>query len=548
MAEAVSELIIPLIVAEMIDNGIANSDKRYIVLLGIQMIILGSIGLALSITAQYFAADTAVSTVKRLRHDVYTKIMGMSYSDYDKIGSANLITRMTADMDSVQNGINLTLRLLLRSPFVVAGAVIMSFRVDRSASMTYAVIVPVLAVIIITAMILSVSLFGKVRARLDRVLISVREYLTGTRVIRAFNIEDRQVEEFRSLNNGLTALQKAAGAVSSAVNPLTSTVVNIGIAALIYSGAVRVNAGLLTTGAVVALYNYMSQILVELIKFANLINSIVKSLACAKRISGVLSTEEHKPNTNETASAEGYINFKDVSFAYDGSSEYSVENISFEVGKNETVGIIGSTGSGKTTLMNLLCGNYKPEKGSISIDGASVFSAGFEKIKNRIAYVEQKPLLFTGTVRSNLTMGKEDISDEDIVKALRAAQAYEFVSERDGGIDCEVLQGGKNFSGGQRQRLAVARALCSKPDILILDDASSALDYYTDAKMRDAISEYGNSTVFIVSQRTSSILSADKIIVLENGKMEIGTHSELLKSSPVYREIHYSQFEEDEAI
>ena len=550
MFEAILELFVPLIVAGIIDTGIAASDKNYIIKMCLLLVLLGAVGLAFSVTAQYFAAKASVSFVKRLKHAVFEHIGKFSYTQLDTAGTSTLITRMTGDMDSVQNGLNLTLRLLLRSPFVVIGAMIMAFTVDSKAAITFAVVIPALSVVVFGIMLSCIPLYKKVRFALDKVLCTARESLTGARVIRAFCKEEEQIEEFKERNDALTVIQEYTGRISALMNPVTCVIVNIGIAVLIYAGAIRVDAGLLTQGAVVALYNYMSQILVELVKFASLIISITKSVACAGRISAVLETpvESGDGTENISADSENIVEFCDVSFAYDGAGDNSLENISFSVKKGETVGIIGSTGSGKTTLVNLIPAFYKATKGKVLIGGADVNEIPLEELRAAVSVVPQKAVLFKGTIRKNMLWGKPDATDEEIMKALETAQAADFVMLKDGGIDASVEQGGRNFSGGQRQRLTVARALIKKTDILILDDSSSALDYATDAAMRKAIADWqGDTAVFIVSQRTSSIMHADKIIVLDDGCASVGTHEELLKNNAVYREIHLSQFDEEES-
>lgn len=550
MLEAILELFVPLVVAKIIDTGIENGDKIYICKMCGLLVLLGAVGLAFSITAQYFAANASVSFVKRLKHAVFEHIGRLSYEKIDSSGASTLITRMTGDMDSVQNGLNLTLRLLLRSPFVVIGAMIMAFTVDSKAAVTFAVVIPLLSTVVFGIMLFCIPLYKKVRMALDKVLCTARESLTGARVIRAFCKEEEQVEEFKERNDALTAVQEYTGRISALLNPVTCVIINIGIAVLIYKGAIRVDAGLLTQGAVVALYNYMSQILVELVKFANLIISITKSVACAGRISAVLDTpaEDMQGSAKMNENSDDIVEFRDVSFAYAGAGDNSLENISFTVKKGETVGIIGSTGSGKTTLINLIPAFYKASSGSVLVGGADVNEVSLEDLRSKIAVVPQKSVLFKGTIRENMLWGKEDATDEEIMKALEIAQAAEFVLQKDGVLDAPVEQGGRNFSGGQRQRLAVARAIVKNADILILDDSSSALDYATDAAMRRAIAEnQGDTAVLIVSQRTSSIMHADKIIVLDDGHAEIGTHKELLENNAVYREIHLSQFDEEES-
>ncbi len=553
MLEAILELFVPLVVAEIIDKGIGlgvAGDKSYILRMCGILVLLGAVGLAFSITAQFFAAKASVDFVKRLKHALFSHIGRLSYEKIDESGTATLITRMTGDMDSVQNGLNLTLRLLLRSPFVVLGAMVMAFTVDAKAAVTFTVVIPLLSAVIFGIMLIGIKLHKKVRVALDRVLCTARESLTGARVIRAFCKEDEQVEEFKENNDTLTAVQEFSGKISALLNPVTCVIINIGIAVLIYNGAIRVESGLLTQGAVVALYNYMSQILVELVKFANLIISITKSVACAGRISAVLDIpcEDIEGNADVDENSEKIVEFQNVSFAYAGAGENSLENISFTVRKGETVGIIGSTGSGKTTLINLIPAFYKATSGRVLVGGEDVNNLSPEALRSKIAVVPQKSVLFKGTVRDNMKWGKADATDEEIMNALEIAQAKEFIMQKDGVLDANVEQGGRNFSGGQKQRLAVARAIIKDADILILDDSSSALDYATDAAMRKAIAgQQGEKAVFIVSQRTSSIMHADKIIVLDDGVADIGTHKQLLENNAVYREIHFTQFDEEES-
>lgn len=550
MLEAILELFVPLVMANIIDKGIVAGDRGYIVKMCLVLVSLGAVGLAFSITAQFFAARASTAFVKRLKHALFEHIGKLSYSQLDRMGTSTLITRMTGDMDSVQSGLNLTLRLLLRSPFVVIGAMIMAFTVDAKAAMTFAVVIPALSVVVFGLLFSCIPLYKKVRSRLDSVLGSARENLVGARVLRAFRKEAEQVSDFEAKNEALTKMQEFTGRISALLNPITFIIVNVGIAVLIYSGAIRVEAGVITQGAVVALYNYMSQILVELVKFANLIISITKSVACAGRISAVLETQADicEGDGKEYADSETAVEFENVSFTYAGAGEASLENITFTAKKGETIGVIGSTGSGKTTLINLIPAFYRPDKGRISILGKNVFDWNETQLRERIAVVPQKSVLFKGTVRDNMLWGKNNATDEEIWSALEIAQAKNFIMKKDGGLDASVEQGGTNFSGGQRQRLCVARAVISDADILILDDSSSALDYATDSAMRKAIADsQGDKTVFIVSQRTSSIMNADKIIVLDDGIAQIGTHSELMQTSSVYREIHLSQFDEEEA-
>lgn len=550
MFEAILELFVPLVVAAVIDKGIAASDKPYIFKMFVLLVLLGAVGLAFSITAQFFAAQASTAFVKRLKSAVFARISRFSYKTLDSTGTSTLITRMTGDMDSVQNGLNLTLRLLLRSPFVVIGAMIMAFTVDSRAALTFVVVIPALSVVVFGIMLFCIPLYKKVRSALDKVLCTARESLVGARVIRAFCKEEEQVKEFKERNDALTVIQEYTGRISALMNPVTCVIINIGIAVLIYAGAIRVDAGIITQGAVVALYNYMSQILVELVKFANLIINITKSVACAGRISAVLETEIEdgdKGDAHINSKSENIVEFRNVSFAYAGSGENSLESISFSVKKGETVGIIGSTGSGKTTLVNLIPAFYKATSGEVLFGGENVDNIPLEELRSKIAVVPQKAVLFKGTVRTNMLWGNPDASDEDILKALEIAQAADFVARKQG-LETPVEQGGRNFSGGQRQRLSVARAMMKKADVLILDDSSSALDYATDAAMRREIAaNQGDTAVFIVSQRTSSIMHADKIIVLDDGEACVGTHEELLKNNAVYREIHLSQFDEEES-
>ncbi len=550
MLEATLELIVPLIIAEIVDSGIIPKNKDYVIRLSIQLIILGAVGLIFSITAQYFAAKTAVSTVKKLRHAAYEKVTSLSFSGLDKAGTSTLITRLTSDMDSVQNGINLTLRILLRSPFVVLGACIMAFRVDRHTSLIFFIAVPVLSLIIFAVMAVTIPLYKKIRETVDKSLLLVRENITGVRVIRAFCSEEKAVEEFKENNDILTGIQLFTGRISALLNPMTCVIVNLAIAALIYTGAVRVNKGLLTTGAVIALYNYLSQILVELIKLANLIVTVTKSFACGKRINALLEMQDEE---NEAAPADdeksnSYIEFKNVSFSYSGNSENSVSDISFTVNKGDRIGIIGSTGSGKTTLINLLCGYYRPTRGTVFFKGIPLQNYDEKELRNCFALAEQKAVIFKGTVKSNLLLGKKNASDEEIIKALEIAQAADFVNEKENGTDSITEQSGRNFSGGQRQRLSIARAVIKNAEVLILDDAFSALDYATEAQLKKELDKHCDATQFIVSQRAGSIVNCDKIIVLEDGLAEIGTHDELLKKSSVYKEIYCAQFEQEDVV
>ena len=549
--EATLELIVPLVVASIIDKGIATSDTGYIIKMCLVLVLLGVVGLAFSLTAQYFAAKASVGFVTGIRNGLFEHIGTLSYNDIDKIGTPTLITRMTTDANRVQTGLNLALRLLLRSPFVVFGAMIMALSIDSSAGTTFAIVIPVLSVIVFGIMLITTPLYKKVQSGVDKILKRTRENLSGIRVIRAFAREENEKEAFKEENAALTASQKRAGHVSALLNPLTYVVINIGILYLIYVGAIKVDAGELTRGEVIALYNYMSQILVELIKLANLIVSITRAIASASRISSVFDVSSTQSFGDEDFSSNSAksVEFRNVSLRYGTSSEDSLTDVSFTASAGETVGIIGGTGSGKSSLVNLIARFYDATEGAVIINGKDIKEYTKDAITNAIGIVEQKATLFSGTIRDNVCFGAKCATENDVYKALEAAQALDVV-ESHGGLDAEVKAGGKNFSGGQKQRLTVARALAKNPDILILDDASSALDYVTDARMRAAIKELSSDkTVFIVSQRTASVMHADKIIVLDDGRVaDIGTHSELLEKSTVYKEIYESQFKKEASI
>ena len=551
--EAMLELFVPLVVADIIDNGIGNGDKGYVIRMCLLLAGIGLTGLIFSVTAQFFAAKAATGFSRRVSSALFRHIQGFTYSDLDENGSSTLITRLTGDLTQVQTGINLTLRLLLRSPFIVFGAMIMAFTIDVGTALVFAAAIPLLALIVFGVMLVTIPLYKKVRGGLDKLLGKTRENLSGVRVIRAFCKEQEEIAEFKEHNDYLTREQKHTGRIAALMNPLTFAVINIGIIVLIWCGAIKVEQGILTGGAVVALYNYMSQILVELIKLANLIINITKSITCGNRIQDVFESGTPETEGNEERGFEGYkhsVEFRGVSFGYHKTGEHALSDISFTAEKGSTIGIIGGTGSGKTTLVNLIPGFYTPDEGDIYIDGINIKDYKTEVLRGNIGIVPQKAVLFKGTVRDNMKWGKENATDEEIWEALELAQAKEVVEGKEGGLDYEIEQGGKNLSGGQRQRLTIARALVRKPEILILDDSSSALDYATDAKLRKAlrsISDSGNTTVFIVSQRTSSIAHADKIIVLDDGKAAgIGTHGELLETSEVYREIYNSQFRKED--
>ena len=551
LLEASFELFVPLVVAAIIDTGIENGDKGYIVKMCLLLVALGVIGLVSAVTAQYFAAKTAVGFAKRLRHAVFEHIQSLSYTELDKVGTSTLITRLTSDVNQIQSGINLTLRLLLRSPLVVFGAMVMAFTIDVQAALVFAVLIPVLSVIVFGIILGCMPLYKKVQGALDKLLGITRENLKGVRVIRAFGAQESEIQKFTDANQTLTLAQRFVGTISALLNPVTYLVVNLAIIVLIWVGAIKVETGLLTQGMVIALWNYMSQILVELIKLANLIITITKALACARRVSAVLEITpsvtgaEGSPDKVETDVA---VSFENITFRYGASPEPSLEDIDVTVKRGQTVGIIGGTGSGKTSLVNLIPRFYDVEKGRVLINGVDVKDYPMEELRSKIGIVPQKAVLFKDSLRENIRWGKPDATDEEIMEAISIAQATNVVAEKDGGLDYDIEQGGRNLSGGQRQRLTIARALVGKPEILILDDSASALDFATDAALRKAIAAIDyKPTVFIVSQRTSSIRSADIIIVLDDGMMVgKGTHEELLASCQVYKEIYNSQFNEEE--
>lgn len=545
LLEALFELFVPLVIAAIIDTGIENGDTGYIIKMCLVLVLLGFVGLAFSITAQYFAAKASVGFVSKIRHVLFGHIQSLSYSELDQIGTSTLITRMTSDMNQVQNGMNLALRLLLRSPFVVFGAMIMAFTIDVPSAMIFVYVTIVLLIVVFGIMLGSIPLYKKVQQKLDAVMTVTRENLTGVRVIRAFCKEDEETDDFITKNNELTASQKFVGKISALMNPVTYVIINLAIIWLIHTGAVRVEAGILTQGAVVALYNYMSQILVELIKLANLIINITKSIACGNRIQAVLDI---KPDLESGSSScnEGSVEFDHVNLRYKNAGADSLSDITFTAAKGETIGIIGGTGSGKSSLVNLIPRFYDAASGEVKVGGVNVKDIDVEQLREKIGVVPQKAVLFHGTIRENMQWGVTNASDDEIMEAIEAAQGLDVIKAK-GGLDCEIEQGGKNLSGGQRQRLTIARALVKKPEILILDDSASALDFATDAALRKSLRELDyHPTVFIVSQRTSSIQHADRIIVLDDGAaVGIGTHDELMKSCSVYQEIYNSQFKKE---
>lgn len=546
LLEASFELLVPLVMAAVIDTGIGNRDRDYIIRMCAVLVGLGVVGLACSLTAQYFAAKASVGFAARLRAALFERIQSLSFSDMDVQGPSTLITRMTSDVNQVQNGMNLTLRLLLRSPFVVLGAMVMAFTIDWKAALIFAAVIPLLSVVVFGVMLWTMPRYKQVQAGLDKVLGATRENLTGVRVVRAFGREESETEAFERENNALTHLQVFVGRVSALMNPMTYILINLGTMVLIWVGAIRVDTAIITQGAVVALLNYMSQILVELVKLANLIINISKALACANRISSVLDIEPSLSGPSDgTKAGSASVVFRDVELTYTGAGGSSLSGISFAAESGQTVGIIGGTGSGKSSLISLIPRFYDVTGGSVLVGGLDVKSWDLEALRSRVGVVTQKAVLFTGTIRDNLLWGNENATDDDLWQALQTAQANEFVSAKPKGLDEPVEQGGRNFSGGQRQRLTIARALVRRPDILILDDSASALDFATDLKLRQAISGLESSpTVFIVSQRASSIRHADVIVVLDNGQtVGVGTHQELLDSCEVYREIYESQFD-----
>ncbi len=581
LLEASFELFVPLVMASIIDIGITKGDTNYILKMGGVLVLLGAIGLTCALTAQYYAAKASVGFGTALRHDLFAHLQSFSYGEIDTIGTSAMITRMTSDINQVQSGVNLFLRLFLRSPFIVVGAMIMAFTVNVRAAFVFVVTIPLLSIVVFGVMLVSIPLYKKVQKNLDAVMLKTRENLTGARVVRAFNREEEEVEDFHIASNELMEVQLFVGKISGMLNPVTYVIVNGATLFLLWIGALEVFDGIITQGEVIALVNYMSQILVELVKLANLIINLTKSIACANRISDVMAEksslkeynkewidfEQKSVESSQIENAENAINsheeiemnesclvekektenykvvFDHVTFSYKNASEASLTDISFKVKKGQTIGIIGGTGSGKSSLVNLIPRFYEIESGKIFVDGVETKNYSFEQLRGKIGMVPQKAVLFHGTIRENIQWGKKDAADEEIYRALEIAQAKEFVDQKEAGLDTEILQEGKNLSGGQRQRLTIARALVGNPEILILDDSCSALDYATDAKLRKALSEMEQDmTVFIVSQRTSSIRYADQIIVLEDGEMEaIGTHEELLTFCKTYREIHESQ-------
>lgn len=549
MLEATFELFVPLVMAAIIDRGIGSGNTSYVFRMGGILVALGVIGLVCSITAQYYAAKAAVGFATKLKHSLFEHIQGLSFTEIDTLGTSTMITRMTSDVNQVQNGVNMVLRLFLRSPFIVFGAMVMAFTIDIKAALIFVVTIPLLSVVVFGIMMLTMPLYKKVQAGLDSVLGATRENLTGARVIRAFNKEEEEIEAFEQKNNSLAHMQLFVGKLSALTNPVTYIIINAATIILLYTGAVRVNEGTITQGQVVALVNYMSQILIELVKLANLIITITKALACANRIENVFeisSSMEWKQTAAacEKSVSDCVVDFNHVHLTYAGAGAESLSDIDFHVKKGQTVGIIGGTGSGKSSLVHMIPRFYDATQGCVRIDGRDVRDYSMEELRKKVGIVPQKAVLFQGTIRENLLWGKDDATDEELWQAVETAQAKEFVEQKAGKLDFHVAQTGRNLSGGQRQRLTIARALAGRPEILILDDSASALDYATDAALRQAIRDMeGDMTVFIVSQRASSIRYADQIIVLDDGEMaDIGTHDELLERCSVYQEIYYSQY------
>ena len=555
MLEASFELMVPLVMASIIDHGIANADTSYIIKMVLILVLFAAVGLISAVTAQYFSAKAAVGFATKLRSALFSHIQGLSYTELDTVGTNTLITRMTSDVNQLQNGVNLTLRLLLRSPFIVFGAMIMAFTVDVKAALVFVVAIPLLSIVVFGIMIVSMPLYKKVQAALDKILGRTRENLAGARVIRAFTNEEAEIAEFEQENELLLNTQVFVGKISAAMNPVTYIIVNVALVVLLWTGAIRVDSGIITQGAVVALVNYMSQILVELVKMANLIIQLTKALACAKRVESIfaitssMSDGTVKKNDTSVINKErtgknAAIVFDHVCLTYSGGGDESLTDINFTVQKGETVGIIGGTGSGKTSVINLIPRFYDATKGRVLIDGVNVKDYEISGLREQIGIVPQKAVLFKGSIKDNLLWGNENATAGDLEKALEISQAKEFVDTKEGRLDFMVAQGGKNLSGGQKQRLTIARAIVRNPQILILDDSASALDFATDAKLRQAIKGMKNDmSVIIVSQRASSIQYADKIIVMDDGRMAgVGTHEQLLAENEIYQEIYYSQF------
>ena len=562
MLEALFELFVPLVMAAIIDTGIANSDKPYIIKMCLVLVLLAVVGLTSSITAQFFAAKAATGFATKLRHALFEHIQSLSFSELDTVGTSTLITRITSDINQTQSGVNMVLRLFLRSPFIVFGAMVMAFTINIKAALIFVVTIPLLSIVVFGIMKITMPLYKKVQGLLDNVLGITRENLTGARVIRAFNKEADERKHFEETNESLTSMQKFVGKISALTNPVTYVIINSATLVLLWTGAIQVDGGIITQGAVVALVNYMSQILVELIKLANLIITITKALACANRIEGVFeikssqeiaepaeSAYDGHPGTAGSSSSDAVVEFRHVDLAYNSTGESALSDISFKVLHGQTVGIIGGTGSGKSSVVNMIPRFYDATGGTVLVDGRDVKTYEFDELRSKIGMVLQKAILFKGTIRENLLWGKKDATDAEIMDALKISQALEFVNKKEEKLDYMVEQGGRNLSGGQKQRLTIARALVKRPEILILDDSASALDFATDAALRQSIAAMPDApTTFIVSQRAASMMQADQIIVLDDGHIAgIGRHEELLENCPVYQEIYYSQFPKEVA-
>ena len=548
MLEAVFELIVPLVVASIINDGIREGNLKLVVSKALLLVILAVVGMSAAITAQFFAAKAATGFATEVRHSLFEKIQSFSFNEIDRIGTSTLITRMTNDVNQAQSTVNMVLRLFLRSPFIVVGALVMALTIDAKISLIFLLVIVLLSVVVAVIMKCTVPMYKNVQNTLDSVTLMTRENLTGARVIRAFTEEDDEYNKFKEKNNLLAHFQRSVGRISALMNPITYIIINLGIVLLIYSGALKVESGTLNQGQVVALYNYMSQILVELVKFASLIVTITKGFASGGRIASILNVDNTLEHSDDTNCYDNHaVCFDNVSLTYKGAGEESLTDISFFADKGQTVGIIGSTGSGKSSLVSLIPHYYDATKGRVTVNGRDVKSVDKEELRSNIGFVMQKAVLFAGTVRDNIKWGKKDATDEEINEALRIAQVYDNVYEKDG-LDTVIEQNGANLSGGQKQRLSIARAIVSKPEIIVLDDSASALDFATEKALREAILSLDyKPTLFIVSERTSSILSADKIIVLEDGQIvDVGTNEQLLKSCEVYREIYFSQFSEEE--
>ncbi len=547
MLEACFDLMVPLVVASIIDSGIAKRDIPYVWKMGGVLLILAIVGLAFSITAQYFAAKASAGFGKKLRHDLFGHIESLSYTQIDKYGASTFITRMTADVNQIQTQVNMVLRLLLRSPFIVIGAMLMAFTVDVQTAMVFVISIPALSVIVYGIMLITIPLYKRVQGMLDKVMSSTRENLSGTRVIRAFNQENDEIEDYNEENAILNKFQIFVGRISTLMNPATYIVVNFAIIAILWVGGQRVQTGSMSQGQVVALVNYMSQILVELIKLSSLIINLTKAFACARRVNDIfdIPADLDYGTLTEGADKTVKVEFDNVSLKYEGAGDNSIENVNLRVNAGETIGVIGGTGCGKTTLVNMIPGFYHATEGVVKIEGSDIREFKKSALREKIGVVPQKSLLFQGTIRSNLLWGKSDATEEELIDALKKSQSYDFVMEKEKGLDTEVAQAGRNFSGGQKQRLTIARALVRKPEILILDDSSSALDFATDARLRTEIKKIEGVTTFVVSQRTSSIMHADQIIVLDDGEVVgLGTHETLLEDCDVYKEIYQSQFKQ----